>query len=202
MEKNGEKDLNSNMKIEIALPKTTSADLRGHQSVRATFKLSEQAINALSIVSVHLGIKQKSLFDHLVEDVESLAYIARELASQKFERENPVQKTFVLSRHTLTCLEQAASEHNTPRDALVEYSIKRLLPVIAREREKHRKRKQLLGDISAFTQQGETVLEKSAAFLGDDDPVTERLHAVVNALKQVNKFIEDYVRKGDIIEDF
>lgn len=202
MKKKEEKGPLEHMKIEISLPKTTSADLRGHQSVRATFKLSEQAINALSIVSVHLGIKQKSLFDHLVEDMESLEFIARELATQKFERENPVQKTFVLSRHTLTCLERAATEHNTPRDALVEYSIKRLLPVIAREREKHRKRKELIGEISEFTRQGEQILEKAIAFLGREDPVTERLGQVVNALTHVNRFVESYVRKGEIIEDF
>ena len=48
------------------LPQTTVSDLRGKQSVRATFKLSQKTINAMSIVSVHLGIKQKSLFDHLM----------------------------------------------------------------------------------------------------------------------------------------
>lgn len=202
MKKTEKQDPDTTMKIEISLPKTTSADLRGHQSVRATFKLSEQAIHALSIVSVHLGIKQKSLFDHLVEDMESLEFIARELATQKFERENPVQKTFVLSRQTLTCLERAANQHNTPRDALVEYSIKRLLPVIVREREKHRKRKAFMADIAAFSSQGEAILKKAADLLGEEDPVTERLGAVVNALTQVTAFIEAYVRKGDIIEDF
>ena len=52
----------------ISLPKTFTSDLRGRQSVRATFKLSEGCIEAISIVAAHLGIKQKSLFDHLVED--------------------------------------------------------------------------------------------------------------------------------------
>jgi endonuclease/exonuclease/phosphatase family metal-dependent hydrolase len=51
---------------EIDLPLPSSSDLRGRQSVRATFKLSVRAIDALSIVAAHLGIKQKSLFDHLI----------------------------------------------------------------------------------------------------------------------------------------
>ena len=62
----------------ITLPHPSSADLRGKQSVRATFKLTEKAIEALSIVAVHLGIKQKSLFDHLLEDTRSLSAIAKE----------------------------------------------------------------------------------------------------------------------------
>ena len=53
-------------KMDIPLP--SPEDLRGRQSVRATFKLSSRAIDALSIVAAHLGIKQKSLFDHLIED--------------------------------------------------------------------------------------------------------------------------------------
>ena len=73
------------------IPRPSSADLRGRQSVRATFKLSERAIDAMSIVAVHLGIKQKSLFDHLIEDMQSLTR---------------VQKTFVISRKTLSNLDE------------------------------------------------------------------------------------------------
>ena len=41
----------------ISLPKAFTSDLRGRQSVRATFKLSEGCIEAISIVAAHLGIK-------------------------------------------------------------------------------------------------------------------------------------------------
>ena len=114
----------------FSLPEASTADLRGRQSVRATFKLTEKAIDALSIVSIHLGIKQKSLFDHLIEDAESLDAIASELESLDFRRLNRVQKTYVLSRKTLYSLDRAARDFDAPRDALVEYSIQRLLPVI------------------------------------------------------------------------
>lgn len=57
--------------------KELGSDLRGRQSVRATFKLSEKAIDALSIVAIHLGIKQKSLFDQLINDTSSLSLIAK-----------------------------------------------------------------------------------------------------------------------------
>ena len=53
--------------IDISLPRPTTLDLRGRQSVRATFRLSEACIDAISILSAQLGIKQKSIFDHLME---------------------------------------------------------------------------------------------------------------------------------------
>ena len=52
----------------ISLPRPTTLDLRGRQSVRATFRLSEACIDAISILSAQLGIKQKSIFDHLMEN--------------------------------------------------------------------------------------------------------------------------------------
>ena len=50
-------------RIGISLPRTFTADLRSRQSVRATFKLTEGCIDAISIVAAHLGIKQKSLIE-------------------------------------------------------------------------------------------------------------------------------------------
>src|SRR5210317_699216 len=89
----------------ISLPLPSADDLRGRQSVRATFKLSSRAIDALSIVAVHLGIKQKSLFDQLIEDAGSLSLIANEMESEDFHALDRVQKTYVISRKTLRSLE-------------------------------------------------------------------------------------------------
>ncbi len=63
MKKNKEKQWD----IEFSLSNTSAMDLRGRQSVRATFRLSEACINAITILSAQLGIKQKSVFDHLWE---------------------------------------------------------------------------------------------------------------------------------------
>ena len=186
----------------FSLPQPTSAELRGRQSVRATFRLSERAIDALSIVSVHLGIKQKSLFDHLIEDSDTLKLIAREMESYEFKRLNRIQKTYVLSRKTLSSLDRAAKSHNAPRDALVEYSIQRLLPIILREREKHLRRKEILGDLTEFLKTGEKILRKSKDALGADDPVYDRLRAAMSSLVNAYQHIDSYVERGKIIEEF
>lgn len=184
------------------LPEPTSAELRGRQSVRATFRLSERAIDALSIVSVHLGIKQKSLFDHLIEDSDTLQLIAREIESYDFNRLSRVQKTYVLSRKTLSSLDRAARSNNAPRDALVEYSIQRLLPIILKEREKHLRRKEILEDLTDFLKQGDKILRKSKESLGPDDPVYDKLHSAMAGLVNAYRHISSYVEKGKIIEEF
>jgi uncharacterized membrane protein YccC len=156
----------------------------------------------MSIVSVHLGIKQKSLFDHLIEDMQSLNLIAREMESEKFSAPNRVQKTFVVSRKTLSSLEQVCRRYNAPRDALVEFSIQRLLPVIEKERKKHRNRKQILQDIKQHLAEGLEILAKSKTLLGEDDPVYARLEAAMANYLNTKRNIEHYVERGSIIEDF
>jgi predicted DNA-binding protein YlxM (UPF0122 family) len=187
---------------ELSIPLPSSSDLRGRQSVRATFKLSARAIDVLSIVATHLGIKQKSLFDHLIEDAQSLSMIANEIEYEAFGSLDRIQKTFVVSRRTLSSLEETSRKFNTPRDALVEYSIQRLLPVIAKERERHRRRKSILNDINAHLTQGLKILQKAKLQLGEEDPVFMRFEAAMHSLVNAQSHIEHYVEKGSVIEDF
>ena len=186
----------------ISLPLPSAEDLRGRQSVRATFKLSARAIDALSIVAVHLGIKQKSLFDQLIEDAGSLSHIAREIESDDFSTLERVQKTYVISRKTLRSLEDTSRQFDAPRDALVEYSIQRLLPVIAREREKHQKRKEILQEINAHFEQGLKILNKTRALLGENDPVYTKLEAAMGACMHARENIDQFVERCEIIEEF
>ena len=195
------KDKNSLIE-EMSLPLPSSTDLRGRQSVRATFKLSPRAIDVLSIVAAQLGIKQKSLFDHLIEDAKSLNVIANEIEDDVFNALDRVQKTFVVSRRTLSCLEQTSQQFNAPRDALVEYSIQRLLPVIEKERKRHRMRKAVLNDINTLLAEGLEILHKAKSLLGEDDPVYVRFETAMHSLINSQSHIEDYVKKGRGIEEF
>jgi hypothetical protein len=188
--------------IGISLPLPSSSDLRGKQSVRATFKLTEEAINTVSIVATHLGIKQKSLFDHLIEDAKSLSLIADRIQTDTFVRLNRVQKTYVLSRKTMACLGEASKKFDAPRDALVEYSIQRLLPIIIEEREKHKKRKQILGEIREYVRQGEVLLKKCSALLEEDDPVYDKFRTAMASCRNAHDDIQSFVEKGNMIEDF
>lgn len=186
----------------LSLPQPSSSELRGRQSVRATFKLSERAIDALSILSNHLGIKQKSLFDHMIEDVRALNQIAQELQALDFDLPDRIQKTFVLSRRTLSCLETVSKSSDTSRDALVEYSLHRLLPLIEQEREKHERRKKVLNRLVAYVEEGRKILENARRILGEEDPVYERMEEGIKAMVSARDFIGAFVEKGKMIEDF
>lgn len=186
----------------IDLPQPSSRDLRGRQSVRATFKLTEKAIEAMSAVSVHLGIKQKSLFDHLIDDLAALETIAREMQALPFEQSSRVQKTYVLSRKTLTCLDRAAKSHTASRDALVEYSIQRLMPVIEKEKRRHKNRKKLLKEINDYLIDGEKILNEAEGALGSEDPVMAEFERALARMVKTRNDIAEFIERGSLIENF
>jgi len=198
MKKNEENQLD----IEISVSNASTLDLMGRQSVRATFRLSEACIDAISILSAQLGIKQKSVFDHLMEDARILKQMARELENTEFDRHERIQKTFVISRRSLSFLDTVSSEFDAPRDALVEYSVRRLLPIIANERKKHEKRKELLGEISNHFAKGEKLLSKAEGVLGTDDPIVNKLKMAMAVYKNAFDDIASFIDKGKIIEKF
>ena len=193
---------NDKWTIGISLPQTTTSDLRGRQSVRATFKLTEECIGALSIVATHLGIKQKSLFDHLVEDMSSLKAIARELKDTNVHAQNRVQKTFVISRKSLRSLETVSKSHNAPRDALVEFSVQRLLPIIINEQKKHQTRKKMRGEIIAHLEAGKALLGRVEDALGTEDPVLSRMTALMMSYENTFAAIDAFIERGKLIEEF
>jgi hypothetical protein len=179
----------------------TTADLRGRQSVRTTFKLSERSIDALSILAGQLGIKQKSLFDHLIEDTQALRMIASEFANvgQAAQR---VAKTYVISRKTLENLEMVSEQYNTPRDALVEYSIERILPLLVREKEKHGKRKLLVAELQGYLNRGTALLARAENDLGRDDPMFLEIFDMIRSVNTCCQELEQCVVRGNKIENF
>ena len=177
-------------------------DLRGRQSVRATFRLSEACIDAISILSAQLGIKQKSVFDHLMEDDRVLNNMARDLENIKFDRHERIQKPFVVSRRSLSFLDMISRRHNAPRDALVEYSVRRLWPIIENEREKHRKRKAFLAKIANHYAEGEKLLLAAEKDLGPDDPVVDKLSTAMSVYRNALAGIDNFIERGKIIEEF
>ena len=195
-------DQKQNVNNNTVLLYPSSSDLRGRQSVRATFKLTAQAIEAISIVAVHLGIKQKTLFDHLIDDDRSLSLIAENINSDQFSELDRIQKTFVISRKTLLSLEKMSKRANAPRDALVEYSIQRLMPIITGESKKHRLREEVLQEIRSHFETGLEILENSQKRLGEEDPVTTKFQTAMNASLSTLRSIEQFIEKGKIIENF
>jgi len=196
------KDESSDIIENMSLSGSTFDDLRGRQSVRATFKLTNDCIEAISIVAGQLGIKQKSLFDHLFQDADALSTIARKVSNARFQADNRVQKTYVMSRNSLICLEDIAKHFNAPRDVLIEISVQRLLPIIATERQRHAKRKSVFSSIERHLEAGRKLLNTAYSELGEDDPVTERLTAAMGMYESAFKQIASFMERGKAIEAF
>ena len=188
--------------FQLNLPGACPADLRGRQSVRATFKLSAACIDAIGVVARHLGIKQKSLFDHLAEDMEALTSIAQKAGSAGLRRENRVQKTFVISRRSLCSLEEVSKNYNTPRDELVEYSVQRLLPLIVNERQRQEVRKEMLASVQKHFQEGIRLQVKWEAAMGNEDPFLDRLAGVMRGYERALGEMNDIIEQGRPIEMF
>lgn len=187
--------------VSIEISKESTQELMGRQSVRTTFKLSEKSIDALSILAGQLGIKQKSLFDHLIDDGAVLRHIAKESGEFEIPRQR-VAKTYVISRKTLNNLEEVSTKYQTPRDALVELSIERILPLIAREKKKHEQRKKVLEKMNTLFDEAEEVFDMAAQRLESEDPVYDRVWHMVKAINNCREEVESCVERGRKIEKF
>ena len=179
----------------------TVGDLTGKQSVRATFKLPQQVIDLLAVIAGQLGIKQKSLFDQLVENVSIMEKVVREALDYSTEEERH-QKTLVISRSTLLSLNQISKKQKIPRDILVEVYIKQLLPVIKTELGKHQKRKELLNEMRKYQDQGKKLLKAAEDLLGKDDMLYEKIKSQINVANKNVATAEDIITKGMPMEDW
>ena len=179
-----------------------TSDLKSRQSVRATFRLTKGCIEAIGILANQLGIKQKSLFDHIAEDADSLKSIARKINKIKTEKQDRVQKTYVVSRKSLASLDEISEKFNASRDGLIEYSMQRLLPIISRERTKHEMRKKFLIKIKKHFQQGEKILSDIKKQLGDDDPTIKQFTIVMSNYETVKNNMALFIDRSKGIETF
>lgn len=177
-------------------------ELRKKQSVRATFKLPQEIIDLLGVIAGQLGIKQKSLLDQLVEDTSLLVKLAQENEQTDEEKTTRRQKTFVISRSSLRSINDIAKKQNISRDALVEISIKRLLPIIETELEKHIIRKTILKEMKNYLRIGENLLEKTQNLLGKDDVLYDMLEKQVSLTQKNIVTVHAIIEKGMPMEEW
>ena len=84
----------------------------------------------------------------------------------------------------------------------MEYSIRRLLPIIAGERQKHEKRKKLLTEISNHFAEGQKLLSRSKRVLGSDDRIVDKLEVAMAVYQNAFDDISNFIEKGKVLENF
>jgi glycerol-3-phosphate O-acyltransferase len=169
--------------------------LEKRQSVRTTFKLPKKTINLLKISAKHLGIKQKTLLDQLIEDETILDILAKEAQTHRRNDDDCRPKTFVLSRKALDLIDVMLDRYDIARDILVELSISRLTSYIESLIEKHDQRRSLLEEIDKYQQLLEGVSSKAQATFKQEDLFRAKLERLTQTtqkcVKEIRKLVKD-----------
>jgi 3-dehydroquinate synthetase len=113
-----------------------------------------------------------------------------------------VAKTYVISRKTLENLEQVCKRYQTPRDALVEFSIERILPLIQVEKKKHANRKKLTERLDRLLADSRALIKEADQLLEHDDPVFEQIYQVARSVQAGCDEIDDIIDRGKRLEEF
>lgn len=172
-------------KMEKGISLQVDADeLIKRQSVRTTFKLPEKTINLLKISAKHLGIKQKTLLDQLIEDETILNILAQEAQTYCRNDDDCRPKTFVLSRKALDLIDVMLDRYDIARDILVELSISRLSSYIESLSDKHDKRRLALKEIVKYQELLEDLLKKGNKTFELDDQFLARLERLAQATQR------------------
>jgi len=172
-------------------------ELRGKQSVRTTFKLREKSINLLKISAKHLGIKQKTLLDQLLEDRKALELLADDALSHYQNEDDCRPKTFVLSQNALDLTEEISSRHDIARDILVELSISRLVSYMDSLADNHDKRRQLMKEIDRYNSQLEDLLIKADSLLKKEDPFLIKAEKIMIFVKRSAEDMRKTIKNKD-----
>ena len=186
----------------ITLPRMTTLALKGKQSVRTSFKLSEGCIHAINIVATQLGIKHRSLFDYMVEDTRSLEALAKEIVEKESNENKGFQKSFIVSRETLLVIDSLCKKLKVSRNTLIELSVRRLLPIIEKEMKNHLKREEMFELVDKHYQESRKVLNLIKKGVGTEDPAYKTYQTTVAACKQVRKQYKEIISKSKVIKGF
>lgn len=175
-------------------------ELKKRQSVRTTFKLPEKNINLLKISAKHLGIKQKTLLDQLIEDETILNILAKEAQTHCSNDAACRPKTFVLSKKALDLIDVMLDRYDIARDILVELSISRLASYIESLSERHEQRRALLKDLDTYQQLLEEVANKASVAFKQEDlfrtklvRLTQTTQKGVGELRKLVKDKDDFI---------
>ena len=184
------------------LQATRISDLLGKKSVRATFRLHTTAVELMGILAAQLGIKQKSLFDFLMEDKDVLQTIAESRPPDRTDKEQRIQKTFVVSQRSLAVLDTVAKHFATSRNDLLERSIQRLLPILEKERIRQKQRTETLSRIASHFNQGRALLDDVKKMVGEDDALCQSLVSVMDAYEKAVGDMQKRIDKGKRLSEF
>jgi hypothetical protein len=184
------------------IPKASAADLRGRQSIRVAFKLTPACIEAVNILGSHLRLKPKSLFDHMVQERQTLEAVAAQARLTNGDDARRIAKTYVISRDAALVLDEVARRLKLPRDVVVETSVQHLMPLIQKEQARHSARKILLARMERHLKDGRRMCADMEKDLGPNDPMCDKMQHVMGAYERAFAAMAEFIKRGANIEGF
>lgn len=198
-------------------------DLRDRQSVRTTFKISQDSVETIGILAKHHGVSFKEIFDNLStqflkerflkklankEELEQapllqqLAHIAEKYMAQKGDQyadrqKGLVRKSQVVSRGALRTLNEVSKEYQIPRDLLVDWSLVIMRDKFEKDikatREKYQEAYEIIAELNSHAS---NAVEKLWELLDPDDPILERFASVGAVLEDLHSAIKSNLDNG------
>lgn len=98
------------------LPSTGIANFLGKKIGKGHVSTASDGGRADELLTAQLGIKQKSLFDYLMEDTDALHAVAASRPTEAAIEEQRIQKTFVVSQQSLAVLDTVAKRAAASRN--------------------------------------------------------------------------------------
>lgn len=169
-------------------------ELKAKQSVRTTFRLTDKTINLMKVAAKHLGIRQKTLLDQLLEDEKALNLLADDAITHARNENKCRPKTLVLSQKALDLIAEISYRYDVPRDFLIELSVARLASYINSLAETHAQRRALMQELDQHKARISELTEKAGKVLQQDDVfwvrlknLSERTHKQVDEIRKTVK---------------
>jgi uncharacterized protein (UPF0297 family) len=138
----------------------------------------------------------------MVQKRDVLEAVAATVKTDSAEDTPRQVKAYVISRDAVLVLDDVAQIRKVPRDALVEASVMRLMPLIQKEQTRHHARKALLLRMERHLKSGRKLFDEMRADLGPNDPMYDQMQNVMGAYERAFAAMAAFVGKGKNIEGF
>jgi hypothetical protein len=191
------KDKKVTISPEIIIPKGFKLKSQKSKTIRATFTLSLEAINALEELKKR-GFKFRILIEKLCTGVSLMPLIVKTvkgLAPKSLDL--GVRKTIVISGEAQKELNKASEEYKISRDVLVDSGIKMTKLLVEKMERKsksdHKRASEIIGRFYSEAEKTEKTLQE---FLDSDDPILDRFSQICAIISNLDMAIEQEIEKG------
>lgn len=171
--------------------------------IHSTFRLSQEAHDAIKYIADLLEIKNAEIFDRLLDFFEGFERSKKPVSltetNEKIER---IRKTYVVKKETLSKLSKLASDKKATRDLLIErtaLAFENLVNGSLSDR-KERYRNVLEKIINPFMYKANEIQSELEEELGFDDPIARRFVRIIFDASDLSDAIESYLKDGSPIE--